>query len=365
MTGALSADERTALRAGCRRFLAPLWTGRPGDALRAAADWCDANDATFDVYGEGAALQQLEARVAERVGFEAARWMPSGTMAQQIALRIWTEDAGHPHVGMHPTSHVELHEERGYAHLHGLRVTLVGPRDRPMLAEHLAAVPGPLAALLIELPIREAGGQLPTWDELEALKAAAQARGIPLHVDGARLWSCAPAYERTLPELTAGASSCYVSMYKGIGAISGAVLLGSRSFVDRAIVWQRRHGGTLVTQLPSVATAAMQLEARLARMPEWLAHARAVVAAVGGLPGLRVLPDPPHTELFHVFLALDPEVALIARDRVAQEQGIWLFERVRAGEMPGTCRFELSMGEAGLAIAPEEARTAFEALLRG
>lgn len=357
-------DERDRLRAASRPLHGPSLRRTPAEVLSAAADWCRANDTPFDVYGEGGVLQALEARIAALVGFEAARVMPSGTMAQQIALRIWAEQARCPHVGLHPTAHVEIHEERGYAHLHGLAVTLVGPKDRPLLAEHLAAVAEPLAALLIELPIREAGGQLPSWDELQALKELARARGIPLHLDGARLWSCGPAYQRTLPEITAGFSSCYVSLYKGIGALSGAVLLGSRSFVDQAIVWQRRHGGNLVSQLASGVTALMQLDERLARMPSWLVHAREVAAAIRRVPGIRVLPEVPHTELFHVFLPLDPEAALVARDRVAKDHGVWLFERVRSSDVPGISRFELSIGDPALLLAPEEVGAAFEALVQ-
>ena len=92
------------------------------------AAWCDANQVSFDAYGEGALVQDFEAQVAERLGAEAARFMPSGTMAQQIALRVWCERAGKRHFGMHPTSHVELHEQRGYARLHGLEATLAAAR---------------------------------------------------------------------------------------------------------------------------------------------------------------------------------------------------------------------------------------------
>jgi threonine aldolase len=357
-------NESDELRARCRHLHGPGPRWNPADVLSAAADWCRANDVTFDVYGQGSLVQTLEKRIAELVGFEAARLMPSGTMAQQIALRVWAERASRPHFGMHPTSHVEIHEQRGYAHLHGLRATLVGPRDRPLLAEHLAAVAEPLAALLIELPIREAGGQLPTWDELQALKDLARTRGIPLHLDGARLWSCGPAYGRPLPEITAGFSSCYVSLYKGLGALSGAVMLGSRSFVDEAMVWQARHGGTLVTQLASAVTTAMQLDERIARMPAWLDHARALAAAIREVPGIRVLPDPPHTELFHVFLPMDPAQALIARDEVAKSHGIWLFGAARPSDVPGILRFELSIQDAALDVRPAEAAEAFAALLR-
>ena len=336
----------------------------PAEVFEAAAAWCRANGATFDVYGTGDAIEAFEADIAERVGFEAARVMPSGTMAQQIALRIWAQRAGRPHVGMHPTSHVELHEERGYAWLHGLNAALVGDAQRPMVAADLAAIGDPLAALLIELPIREAGGQLPPWDDLEALKAAARDRGIPLHLDGARLWSCAPAYDRPIPEITRGFASAYVSLYKGLGAISGAVLLGDRDFIGEARIWQRRHGGTLISQMPIIATAAMQIDAQLAKMPTWLAHARALAAAVGDLDGVRVLPDPPHTHMFHLFVACPVGAFGAARDRVAEAHGIWLSDRVRAADVPGWSRFEVAVHDAALDISPAVLREALSAIAR-
>ncbi|MCA9569396.1 MAG: beta-1,3-galactosyltransferase, partial [Myxococcales bacterium] len=239
----------------------------PADLLEEAAAWCRSTGAELDVYGTGAVLTDLEARVAGLLGFPAARFVPSGTMAQPIALRVWADRSRTRTVGMHPTSHLELHEERGYAHLHGLHATLVGPAHRPILASDLDRVVEPLAALVVELPAREIGGQLPSWDELEALKATAAERGIPLHLDGARLWECEAAYGRPLDAICRGFASAYVSFYKGIGALPGAMLLGDADLVARAAVWQRRQGGTVWTQIAGVASASARLDTARERMP--------------------------------------------------------------------------------------------------
>lgn len=352
---------RTALRAGCRRVHGQL-RATPAELLEETAAWCRERDVEFDVYGEGALIEDFERDVAARLGFEAARFMPSGSMAQPIALRIWCEEARCKHFGMHPSAHVELHEERGYAHLHGLRATLVGPAQSPLLAEHLAAVPERLAALLVELPIREAGGQLPSWEQLEQLKTTAAERGVRLHLDGARLWECAPAYDRALAEITRGFDSAYVSFYKGIGALPGAMLLGAREFIEQAKLWQRRQGGNLYTLTLAAATAAMRFEQQLARMPRWHERARSLGRTLAQQPGVRVLPDPPQTNLFHVFLDLDPEAALEARDRVAREHGLWLFEYAGLTERPATCRFEYTIADALLDISDDEIARGFAAL---
>jgi threonine aldolase len=155
----------------------------------------------IDHYGEGALAERLEARVAALLGKEAAVWMPSGTMAQQIALRLHAERRGSKRVAFHPLSHLEEHEERAYEKLHGLEAQLLGSRDRLIRASDLDELQEPVAAVLLELPERELGGLLPAWEDLAAICAKARAQGAALHLDGARLWQCGPFYERSLDEI--------------------------------------------------------------------------------------------------------------------------------------------------------------------
>src|SRR5207244_2820074 len=137
--------------------------------------------------GDGELSESVQSLLAAILAKPAAAFMVSGTIARLIALRMWCERAGHFCVAMHPTAHLELHEERAFARLQRLDSILLGPRDRPTLARDLAACHERPAALLIELPAREIGGRLPGWDELEALAALARERGVKLHLDGARL----------------------------------------------------------------------------------------------------------------------------------------------------------------------------------
>ena len=129
-------------------------------------------------------------------GKEAAVFMPSGTMAQQIALRIWCERSGNLTVAMHPTAHLETAEQSGYQFLHGIRRLQFGGSGPEMIAdrlveaqdfEQLGELPG---AVLLELPCRPLGGQLPPWDDLVATRDWASGHNIPLHMDGARIWQC-------------------------------------------------------------------------------------------------------------------------------------------------------------------------------
>ncbi|HEX8731970.1 MAG TPA: beta-eliminating lyase-related protein, partial [Ktedonobacterales bacterium] len=153
-----------------------------------------------DSYGSGALIEDFEREIASLLGKEAAVFMPSGTMAQQIALRIWSDRSGRRSVAFHPTCHLELHEQKGYALLHGLHGALVGDPDRLITLADLRARPEPLAALLLELPQREIGGQLPTWDALVEQTAWAHEHGAAAHMDGARLWEAGPTYGRSYAE---------------------------------------------------------------------------------------------------------------------------------------------------------------------
>lgn len=356
-------DATRRQREALRKTSTPIHGAGPGGAtaeLERVAQWCAEQGVEQDVYGAGALIEEFEERVASLLGLEAARFLPSGTMAQGIAMRIWCGPGGH--FGMHPTSHLELHEERGYAHLFGLRSTLVGPARRPMLARDLAACADPLDALLVELPTRENGGQLPSWDELVELCSLARERGMALHLDGARLWEAQAGYDLPFDQICGLFDSVYVSFYKGIGALSGAMLLGSAELISEAKLWQRRMGGNLYTLLPNVASAASRLEAQLERFPAYLARARSLARALSAVQGVRVLPEVPQVNMMHVHLDLSPDAALAARDRVAHETGLWLFGNAAATALPDRSRFELYVGEAAMAVEDEAVAAAFAAL---
>lgn len=331
--------------------------------LASIADWCRSEDVEFDAYGSGRLIQRFESDVAEMLGFPAARFMPSGTMAQQVALRIWADRSGTDHIAMHPTSHLEIHEERGYSHLHGLKASLLGPDDRAMLASDLDARPGRIGALLVELPTREAGGLLPTWSELQEIKDVARARQVPLHLDGARLWECGPSYERSYAEICTGFDSVYVSFYKGIGALPGAMLLGPEDFIAEAATWQRRSGGNLYTLTPNVASAVMHLDRRLERMPDLLVRAREMARVLSAIDGITVVPTPPHVNMFHLHLRLDADTALEARNRVAADLGIWTFGGLAPTGVPGCSLAEVYVGEAAMQVSDSELEAAFRTLM--
>jgi threonine aldolase len=359
------AEERNrrAIWARCERIVGGFSPAErePRSTLLALAERAPSNE-EVDRYGEGALAEQLEARVAALLGKEAAVWMPSGTMVQQIALRIHCELRRNRRIAFHPQCHLDLHEERGYAHLHGLLAAHLGSRERLPTLDDLAAVREPIAAVVLELPARELGGQLPPWEELTAFCASAREREIALHMDGARLWQCPPFYKRSLDEIAGLFDTVYVSFYKDLGAPAGAALAGTKAVIDEARVWQIRHGGRLFSAYPLLSAAERGLDEVLPRLPEFVAHAKELAAALGGLDGVEILPDPPQTAMFHLLVQreLEPlnEAALDIADRTKTFIG-----QFRATEVPGIQKTELTIGAASLEVAVDEARELYGELL--
>ena len=345
------------------RQLAHHYKSRPiREILQELADATDP-DLVPGHYGEGEVVDRLEKRIAALLGKEAAVFMPSGTMAQQIALRIWCDWAGTNHVAFHPLCHLEIHEQGGYQRLHGLRSTLLGTADRMFTLEDLEKLIEPMGAILFELPQREIGGQLPTWDDLTAMVGWARERGIATHMDGARLWESKPFYGREYSEIAALFDSVYVSFYKILGGIAGAALAGPTNLIKEARLWQRRHGGNLVHLYPMTLSAEVGLGLRLERVADYHRKALEVAAVLTGLPGIRVVPDPPHTNMMHVFLEGDRERLLAAAKRVAREHDVDLFSSLTETILPDVHRFELTLGDASLEFSSDEILTMFEALM--
>jgi threonine aldolase len=305
--------------------------------------------ADADRYGEGVLVERLEARVAELLGKEAAVWMPSGTMAQQIALRIHAERTGRTGVAFHPYCHLDTHEERGYQALHGLRAVHLADRTRLIRADDVEALREPVAALLLELPQRDLGGRVPEWEDLVATCEAARARGAALHLDGARLWQL----ER-IGETAALFDTVYVSFYKDLGAPAGCALAGPADVIAEARVWQIRHGGRMFTVHPLLAAAERGLDEVLPRMDELRAHTRALAAALGALDGVAIVPSPPHAAMFHALLRRPLDAYNEAQLAVARESGTWPGGRAFATEDPETQRTEVSVSLANLGVPVEE-----------
>ena len=334
----------------------------PAEMFGAMAIWCEANHVAHDVYGDGALVQAFEEKIAALLGFEAAVFCISGTMAQVTALRLGCEDRGSSLVALHPTSHIIVHEKSNYQLFGHFNALQVGDRHRPWTEKDLEAIPDRLGAVAMEVPMREIGGQTPPWEELSAIKAHCRRRNVHLHIDGARLWEAAAGYERTVAQIVAGADSCYVSLYKGIGGLGGAMLAGSRSFIARAAESFRRQGGNVIHRSPYIVAAAMQFDQRLAAMPALFRRTEWLYDLLRDYPALRPNPARPQANMLHLHLPVGRERALEIRNRVADQHRIWLFGRAAHGALPDTSVIELYVGDNLASLPDARVREAFAIL---
>jgi threonine aldolase len=324
----------------------------------AMAEWCEQNKIAHDVYGSGALLQEFEQKIANLLGFEAAVFCISGTMAQVTALRLACEDRASRLVALHPTSHIIVHEKSNYqllGHFHALQA---GDRHRTWSVDDLAAIPDKLGAVAMEVPMREIGGQNPSWEELDALKAHCRQRGAHLHMDGARLWEAAAGYGRTPRDVAAGFDSAYVSLYKGIGGLGGSLLAGSASFVARAAEWFRREGGNVIHRSPYVVSAAMQFDQRLAAFPAYFERTQWLYGELRAFPLIRPNPAQPQANMLHLHLPVSRERALAIRNQLAEQHGIWMFGRASHAALPGASVVELYIGDNLLGMPDQAVRDA-------
>lgn len=310
-------------------------------------------DGRTDLYGDGP-VTQLEERVAELLGKPAAVFFPTGTMAQQVALRCWAERTGNPTVALHPLSHPEVHERRAFVTLTGLRGVWPTRDPRPPTADEVRDLDEPFGTLMLELPLRDAGFLLPTWAELVAVVEAARARGARVHVDGARLWESTAYLGRDLATVAGLADSVYVSFYKTLGGVAGAALAGSADFIAQARAWRHRYGGNVFQQWPAALAALAGLRSQLPKLESYVAHARAVAVALADLPGARVHPFPPHTHQFQLWLPFPADALNEAALALAAEEKVWFAGRWSDKAPTGLAMTELTIAGPGLELSPTD-----------
>jgi threonine aldolase len=193
----------------------------------------------------------------------------------------------------------------------------------------------------------------------------AHEHGLATHMDGARLWEAAAGYGRSEAEVAASFDTVYVSFYKGLGAIAGCCVAGPADVIAEVSEWRTRHGGRAFALWPYAASALAGLRSRRTRMSEYLEHARDIAAALAGLPGIRVLPDPPDTSMMHLQLSVTKEELLERALGIAESEGIWTFVYPFATDHPTLLRVELSVGDATLGFRAEEIVRLFDHLAHG
>ena len=325
----------------------------PAAMFRNLAAYAEEHDVAWDRYGERGAVAQLEADVAELLGKPAAVMFPSGVMAQQAALRAWCDRSGSRRVALPDLSHLVHHEQDGPRRVLGLELEwLTTGRETPTSAA-LARIGGRLGAALVELPLRDAGCLLPTWDELVELSVAARERGVPLHADGARIWESVPHWGRTLAEAADLFDSMYISLYKGLGSSSGALVACPEDLAGELRSWRQRMGGTIFSMTTAAVGGLMGLRDGVERFGAYRAWAIELAAALRE-HGIRTFPEVPHIA---TFLAYAPGTADEVNERVValvEERGDVPCGLRSEAAVQGWVQTELTCYEAAVTRDPGE-----------
>ncbi len=349
-----AAGVKANVKMRCKKFLTYDYPQTAQQRLLDLARYAGA-DVAMDRPGKGELFERLEHRLIELLGKQAVVFMPSGRMAQMIALKLWCDRSGVPRIAVHPRSHIEEREQKAYQEVYGLKATWIGSYDRRTRLADLVAMAEPVGAISLEIPLRPLGCILPPWDELKAMSEWARSRRIPFHADAARLWEIAPYYEHTYADIAALFDTLYVSFYKGLGGIAGSALAGPADLINEARYFQHRLGGRLNKQFPMLIDALRGLENRLPLMPAFYDKTRELAAAIAALPGVLVTPNPPHANAMLVTMQGEQDDLADAAIEVAEQTGLWLFDLPVISSIQGVAMFEITVREAGLDVPVDEA----------
>jgi threonine aldolase len=258
-------------------------------------------------YGEDPTVNRLEQMVAELLGKEAAVFLPSGTMCNEIALRVHCRPGDE--VLIHPTAHPLHFESGGPAALAGVMARPVdGPRgqyDAPAL--EAAIRPDfrlfPRSRLVwVEQTSNLGGGSIWPLERVRAVTEVARRHGLGTHLDGARLMNAVVASGIAASEWAAPFDSAWVDFTKGLGAPVGAVLAGSRAFIDEAWRLKQQMGGAMRQAGIIAAGGVYALEHNVTRLADDHANARRLAAGLAELPGIALDPMTVETNIVYVDL---------------------------------------------------------------
>ncbi len=274
---------------------------KPTSAMRAAIQAAEVGD---DVFGEDPTVRRLEERVAAVLGKEAAVFVPSGTMSNQMAVKTHCQPGDELLCDVN--CHIYNYEAGGPAVLSGvtcrtidgdhgvLDLTQLEDKIRP-LNDHLVRT----RLVCLENTHNRGGGRIYPIEKIEAISAWARGHGLIMHLDGARLWNAVVATGIAAPQWARHFDTVSVCFSKGLGAPIGSALSGPRDFITRARRVRKLFGGSMRQAGIAAAGALFALEHHVERLADDHRNAQVIAQAIADVPGLRL--DPPDVETNLIF----------------------------------------------------------------
>ncbi len=275
---------------------------KPGPAMRRAMAAAEVDD---DVLGHDPTVLALERRAAEMLGKEAALFVPSGTMANQVALHAQTGRGDE--VFLHAQAHIIFYEQGGAAVLSGLQLRTFdsadGRLDPEVMEEYVHHDDdihfAPTRLVCLEDTHNHCGGLVYPLEKLREVRAFCDRHGLLLHLDGARIWNAAAAGGGTLDEIAAPFDTVSVCLSKGLGAPVGSLVLGDAAFVQRALRARKVFGGGMRQAGVIAAAGLYALEHHVARVVDDHRRARVLAERLARVPGLSVDLDKVQTNMVY------------------------------------------------------------------
>ena len=268
---------------------------RPTAEMRAAIAAAEVGD---DVYGEDPTVNRLQALAAARLGVPAAIFVPSGTMANQAALRALTQPGDVVLAGA--ACHALRYESGAAAALSGVHIQTIGSNGFFSADDVVAALPprdhhyAPVSTVAIENTHNASGGRIFPFEQVRAVVTVAKERGLRLHLDGARLWNAVVASGTPAPAWVEGFDSVSFCLSKGLGAPAGSLVCGSAELIDRVPRVRKMLGGGMRQAGILAAAGLYALEHHVERLADDHGHARRLAE---GLTALGLDVDAPQTNM--------------------------------------------------------------------
>lgn len=299
---------------------------QPSVGMRAAMAEAPVGD---DQFGEDPTINLLQERIAELLGKEAALWLPTGTMANQVALRTLTQPGDDVIVSQE--SHAVWHETGASAANSGVQFTAIGSGGTFTADEFSAAIKPrdhiilpPTTLVEIENTHNRAGGVIFPQDEIERICSVASERKISSYLDGARLWNVSVASGRSLQSLAAPFDLVSVALSKGLGVPGGSLLAGPKRIIDRCVRYRRMLGGAMRQVGIFAAAGLYAIEHNVARLSEDHANARLIAERLAGSEHFIVDLNTVQTNILIFNLADNaPDAAMLVAG--AKEHGVLVF----------------------------------------
>ena len=263
---------------------------QPTDAMRKAMAQAEVGD---DVYGEDPTVNRLQERAAKLLGTEAALFVPTGTMGNQLA--VWVHSGRRGQMVCEENCHIALYEGGGAALLSNVLLRTVRSDDGTFAPQDIDRFFGPddphfapTRLVAIENTHNYSGGLLWTREQTKAIADFTHRKGARLHLDGARLFNAAIAQKTTAARLAEGADSVMVCVSKGLSAPVGSILAGSAAFVHEAHAARKVLGGGMRQAGHLAAAGLLALDTMVERLADDHANAKALAKGLAGIDGLAV-----------------------------------------------------------------------------